>query len=87
MESIIHDIIEQAGDQCDTDSAERAYEQALAWYNATSKRSILNWYEHFQIATRHDPEDLLSPFDGQLRDDWADRVICTRAVAVVWGRA
>jgi hypothetical protein len=65
--------------------AGQAWDAALDWLNATSKQNAIRWFEQRQIAAQQDPADILDPMDGELRADWADLVVMTRAVAVMLG--
>lgn len=58
---------------------ETAMDLAMEWFNRTSKKEILQWFEQSRMANHQDPSDIICPIDGGLVDDWAVQVIYDRA--------
>ena len=62
------------------DDAEAAMGRAEDWYNSTSKREMLAWYEAARRTNTSMPEIVYD--DGTLIDDWATVVMFYRAASL-----
>lgn len=76
----IYQIMERMGSVATEADAEAAMQKAEDWYNETSKKDVIDWYESFRVSNQHAPDIFTEDEPAELVSNWSEIVIAYRAI-------